>query len=120
MFKNLRRSVLGFAVIASSIAVVPVAAHVATAADGTIDASNWAQISGGLAKFTSSFTEGGSAVSFSAVGGYVDSSGKPLLIGNVGDYRAQTPALVRMTTSGVVFWLVDLLVRWSRHWLFHG
>jgi uncharacterized delta-60 repeat protein len=102
MFKNLRRSVLGFAVIASSIAVVPVAVNVATAADGTIDASNWSPASGGLAKFTSSFTEGGSAVSFSAVGGYVDSSGKPLLIGNVGDYGAQTPALVRMTTSGVV------------------
>ena len=102
MFRRVCRSLFGLAVIASSIAVVPVAAHVATAADGTIDASNWAPISGGLAKFTSSFTEGGSAVSFSAVGGYVDSSGKPLLIGNVGNYGAQTPALVRMTISGVV------------------
>jgi len=102
MFKNLRRSLLGFAVVAASVAVVPVASSVATAADGTIDSTNWAPLTGGLGKFAKAFSEGGTTLEFSSAGGHVDSSGRLLIIGNVGTYGAQTPALVRMTTAGVL------------------
>ncbi|MEI7506911.1 MAG: hypothetical protein WCK23_08865, partial [Actinomycetes bacterium] len=84
--RRIRRSLLGLAVIASSIAVVPVAVHVATASDGTMDNTNWGADGGGRVLINQEFTESGGNVRFTATAGFLmdNPSGALLLAGYTG------------------------------------
>ena len=86
MFRKIRRPLLGLAVIASSIAVVPVAVSVVNASDGTLDNTTWGATGGGRVLINEEFTEPGGNVRFTATAGFLmdNPSGALLLAGYTG------------------------------------
>ena len=71
MFRKIRRPLLGLAVIASSIVVVPIAASVVNASDGTMDNTTWGAAGGGRVLINTEFTEPGGNVRFTATAGFL-------------------------------------------------
>ena len=86
MFRKIRRPLLGLAVIASSIVVVPIAASVVNASDGTMDNTTWGAAGGGRVLINTEFTEPGGNVRFTATAGFLmdNPSGALLLAGYTG------------------------------------
>jgi len=84
MFRNLRRALLGLAVITSATVAVPVTTSVVTASDGTMDNTTWGAAGGGLARINNEFIEPGGNVRFTGTTGIHISGGALLLAGYVG------------------------------------